>query len=61
LDFESLFSPFETAKFQPRGQAMTGSRPEGVECLMLFFGKATWRCPKGGKATEQFRPFYFIK
>jgi len=27
--------------------------------FVLFYYKATWRCPDDGKATEQFRPFFY--
>lgn len=40
---------------------MTSSRPMGVNCLCFSFVMATWRCPNGGKATEQFRPLLFIQ
>ena len=33
----------------------------GVDCLCFSLHKATWRCPRGGMANEQFRLFYFPK
>lgn len=32
----------------------------GREVFALFYAKATWRCLQGGKAAEQFRPFFII-
>ena len=36
-----------------------GSRPRGVNCSCFSWYMATWRCQTGGKATEQFRLFYY--